>query len=249
MGKRVLGRLAAVAGGGVLALVMATPGYADSLAGINDDHVPTTAANFSPQECTEPFAGLPDNVDGWHFVLPSADGADNFVSLTLTFDTPGGEVVAVIDKRNPHGETDVALSFGSGWSGYIIATGSGDYRHAYMFTEAGWTLTAGSAMIEEATEFGSFNLSHVCAASPGTPPSEPPASQPPASQPPASEPPASQPPATVPPEQEGDDEPELPITGLQTGGLVALGVGLLAAGAAMLVVRRRRNPANLVDEA
>lgn len=245
MGKRVLSRLAAVAGGGVLALAMAAPAYADSPAEINDAHVPTTAADFKTEECTGPFDDLPGNVDGWHFVLPDAGGADNFVSLTLTFDTPGGEVVAVIDERNPQGATDPAVSSGTGWYGYIIATGSGDYRHAYVFTDAGWTLTAGEAVIEEDTEFGAFNLSHVCAGTPGTPPP----SSPPPSEPPASEPPASEPPASEPPEEKDDDEPELPITGLQTGGLVALGVGLLAAGAAMMVVRRRRNPANLVDEA
>lgn len=244
MGKRVLSRLAAVAGGGVLALAMAAPAYADSPAEINDDHVPTTAADFKPQECTDPFDSLPGNVDGWHFVLPNAGGADNFVSLTLTFDTPGGEVVALIDARNLHGADPLVESSGPGWTGYIIATGAGDYRHAYLFTDAGWTLTAGTAVIEEDTEFGAFNLSHVCAGTPGTPPpSSPPTSPPP------SEPPASEPPASAPPEEDGEEEPELPITGLQTGGLVALGVGLLAAGGAMMVVRRRRNLADLVDEA
>lgn len=243
MGRRVLGPLAAAAAGGVLALVTAAPAYADSPANINDAQVPTTAADAdAPQDCSAPFDGLAGNVDGWHFILPSTGGAENFVSLTLTFAEAAAPVV--IDARNLHGADPLAESSGPGWHGYIIATGSGDYKHAYLFTEAGWTLTAGTATIEETTEFATFNLSHVCPGTPGTPsPSAPPSVSP--------SPSVS---ASEPPENGGegggdDDEPGLPVTGLQTGALVALGVGLLGAGAAMMVVRRRRNITDLVDEA
>jgi LPXTG-motif cell wall-anchored protein len=59
-------------------------------------------------------------------------------------------------------------------------------------------------------------------------------------------------------DDEGDDEEQpggaddesdesLPVTGMQVGGLVALGAGLLAAGGAMLFVRRRRSVAGLIE--
>lgn len=50
------------------------------------------------------------------------------------------------------------------------------------------------------------------------------------------------------PSKPGEEKPGLPVTGVQVGGLVALGVALLGGGAAMLVVRRRRDLAGLTEE-
>ena len=47
--------------------------------------------------------------------------------------------------------------------------------------------------------------------------------------------------------EDEEDPDELPVTGAQVGGLLVLAIGLLAAGGAMLFVRRRRNLANLLE--
>jgi LPXTG-motif cell wall-anchored protein len=75
--------------------------------------------------------------------------------------------------------------------------------------------------------------------------------------------PPTTPPTTPPPGENGDDGEDgengeggddgeddngsLPVTGMQVGGLVALGAGLLAAGIVMLAVRRRRDLPGLTD--
>jgi LPXTG-motif cell wall-anchored protein len=102
-------------------------------------------------------------------------------------------------------------------------------KHAFAFSEPGAELTAVSAIVDHDAGTAHekfFNLSHTCTGE--TPPSSPPPSSPPASSPPGM---SSSPPG-------GGD---LPVTGAPLGGLIAVGLGLVAGGAALLYARRRRD--------
>jgi hypothetical protein len=215
-------RLGVVAAAGLaLALGSAPAAWAVSTVSINPAHVPTTAQAFSSHDCSD-FPGITSSQDGWHFVLPAATG-DNFLSVTLTFSTPGGTVTATItssDSSNP--------STGPGWSGYLDNAGAAE-RHAYLVTDAGWTLTAGTAVVSENTD-GYFTLSHTCPGTPTTPTPTPPVTTAP-------------PVTTTAPKPTGG--PDTGGGGSQRGTGVVLGVGAVvlagAAGAGLLVARRRRD--------
>lgn len=222
-------RIARLLGGTALAalaaLAVASPAAADNAAlPINPDHVPKKAANFQGgDQCTAPFDNLDENVDGWHFVLPSQG---SFLSLTLTFGTPDGDVTAVVDdmKDNP--------SSGPGWSGYLDNAGLTD-KHAYVFTDAGWELTAATASVTGEGGQNFFNLSHTCAGTPTEPtPSASPSE-------PGEESPSPSPSSSTP--GGGDGGGDLPKTGVSLGGFAAAGVALLAGGVGLLAVRRRRH--------
>jgi LPXTG-motif cell wall-anchored protein len=238
MGSRWLSRLAvAAAAAGALTLIAATSALADTQISINPKQVPTTADKFGGDDCTGPFANLPDDQDGWHFVLPAASG-DSFTSLTLTFtNLSGGTVTVTITSTDPQNP-----STGSGWSGYIDNAGSsGADKHAYVFTDAGWTLTGGTAMVTGDTGVHpQFVLSHTCA---GTPSEESPSPTPSESE-------------STP--SNGSSTPGgggsttgggggLPVTGSAVGGIVVVGIGLLAAGVALMAVRRRRDLSDLTE--
>jgi hypothetical protein len=147
-----------------LALGGAATAFADAhttTINLHEPHVGSTAEGFQ-QDCQDDkFAERGEDEDAWHFVLP---GQGSFESLTLTFSTLDGNVVATItskDAENP--------STGDGWRGYIDPAGkSGSDKHAYVFTAAGWTLTGGTAEVVDSDE-ERFNLSHVC---PGVPDDE-----------------------------------------------------------------------------
>lgn len=150
---------AAAAFAGGLLLLGATPAHAVSTIPINPGSVPATAAGFGSQECTQ--TGASATRDGWVFVLPGNKGT--FVSLTLTFATPGGPVVFTIP-------TD----------GGTIATGGGTNK-AWLTTPAGWTLVGGSAVINGQSSNGFFVLTHTCPAT--TTPSPSPSTSPPSTPP------------------------------------------------------------------
>jgi LPXTG-motif cell wall-anchored protein len=235
-------RLAMAAAGGALALVMATPAYAQTTIDINDDHVPTTAEDFEEQDCTDDeFANLADDQDGWHFQLGA--GGDNFESLTLTFDTPDGEVIVEITSTSAD-----APSTGPGWSGYISEAGqSGMFSHAWLATEAGWELIAGEATVDEPGTQDFFNLSHTCPGVPVEPtPSPTPTPEPTPTATPEPTPTATAPPTTTTPAPTASPTkgPEMPKTGAPVAGMVAVGAGLLAGGAGLLAVRRRPDSAD-----
>lgn len=232
MSSRWLSRLAvATAAAGVLTIGVASAVWADATININPGQVPTTAKQFGTQECDGPFEGLPGDKDGWHFILPAGAG-DDFLSVTLTFSSPGGTVTATVTSRDPN-----APSTGAGWSGYIAEAGGSDvFRHLWLFTDAGWTLTAGTATVSGTPgQNPQFVLSHTC---PGTPasPSNPPSSPP--SDP--SNPPSS---PGVPPSSGGGGGVGggLPVTGPAIGGAIVLGLGLVGGGIALVMMRRRRN--------
>lgn len=245
MRTRQFSRLAAVAaGGGVLVLVLAAPAVAQTTISINPAHVPTTAEEFDSQDCTGPFADLAEDQDGWHFQLGA--GGDSFTSLTLTYDTPDGEVTAVIVSTDPD-----APSSGPGWSGYLAeAGGSGMVSHAWVTTDAGWTLTAGTATVDNPGSQDTFNLSHTC---PGVPDVEPTPSPTPTPTPtptasptpsptptPTASPTTTPTPAPTPTTTPSPGVPPLPVTGAPVAAVVAVGAGLLAAGLGLLAVLRRR---------
>jgi LPXTG-motif cell wall-anchored protein len=240
MGSRWLSRFAvATAAAGALTLVVATSAWADTKIFVNPAQVPTTALEFGGgDDCIGPLAGLPDGVDGWHLVLPSSSG-DNFVSLTLTFSKPGGgTATAVITSTNSS-----APSTGAGWSGYIDNAGGSD-KHAYVFTDAGWTLTAGEAIVTgDVGKHPQFVLSHTCAdTGSSTPPSNPPSDG--GSSPSDG---GSTPGGGSSSGGGSDTGGGLPITGTAVGGMVVVGIGLLAAGVALMAVRRRRDLSDLTD--
>lgn len=252
MGKRMFARLGVAAAAGALALALASAGPAlanghVATIDINDDHVPTTAADFADRpgqesDCSdEAFGDIESGEDGWHFILPDHSG-DDFVELRLTFSTPDGAVTVTIDQVDPPGSSDPV----EGWRGaHITAAGqSGMFIHAWLITPEGWTLEDAEADVTgDASGPGGkdpfFNLSHVCLGDeePGNGNGTPT--------------PTTTPTTTTTPGDGnggGGDEPELPVTGMQVGGLALLGAGLLAGGIAMMAVRRRRSLASLLDE-
>ena len=238
MGKRSLMRLAAAAAGGILALALAGPALAQDTVHINPGNVPTTADGFGGGDCTDQLADLPENVDGWHFVIGA--GGINFTSLTLTYDTPEGEVIVSIDSTDPESPSTNADPF---WSGFIGEPHNG---HAWVMTEAGWTLTDGEATVDVAGQQEQFQLSHTCAGEPSEEPTPTPSEEPTPT--PSEEPtPAPSEEPTPAPSESPDEKPGLPVTGPGLGGLLVLSGGLFAAGIAMLAVRRRRNLTDVLE--
>jgi len=153
MATVVAATLALALAGALPAAAQVTPNSS-----IQPGQVPTTAKDFETQECDGPFADLDVDEDGWHFIAPGQAG---FVSLELTFSTPSGDVTATItsdDASNP--------SSNDGWSGYFSDAGQNDNHHAWVMTDAGWTLTGGTAVVDEAGQQDFFVLSHTC---PGVP--------------------------------------------------------------------------------
>lgn len=233
-GLRTLQRAAAVSfASGVAVLALAGPALAvDATIPIKDDHVPTTAADFPTHECTDDQLPQKPGEDGWHFVLPAGSPEPAvFVEVRLTFEDEGGaehEVTATIG--NP---TD---------------------KHAIVYTPSGWTLVAGEADITGQVDGkpSEFNLSHTCPGSASPSPSASPTGSPTGS--PTASPtgsptptptgsvvptPSDTPTESVTPSTSPTPPGKLPVTGLAIGGIVLTGLGLVGAGAAMRVLRRR----------
>lgn len=224
--------ITAIAGG--ISLALTTPAWAAATIPLHDDHKNVTAANFH-QECDdERFDGKPADHDGWHFVLPGGPSAGSFTSLTLTF-TDNDDNTIVITIPDP---TDAYPD--------AFYTAGDRTIHAYLFTPAGWTLKDGSAEITGSWNF--FNLSHTCAGEPSDEPSTPPTEEPstPPSEEPSDEPsetpsetPSESPSTTLP--GDDDDKGGLPVTGAAVGVISAIGVALIGSGAALMLLRRRRD--------
>lgn len=223
MAWRKVSLVAAIAG----ALLVATPSIALAATDEIDllqENVTADDPDFDETDgdCVEDtgqggaLEGLEDDQDGWHFVLPEASG-DSFVSLTLNFtDTNDDPVVVQINITAPNPDT------GPGWEGFI---GDPSDSHAWLITDAGWTLVSGTATIEEDGKEPQeiFVLSHTCPGTPDTPEESPTPSRSPST-------------SSTPPGGNG-----LPKTGAGLGGLIGAGIALVAGGAALLVWRRRRD--------
>lgn len=237
-GLRTLQRAAAVSfASGIAVLALAGPALAvDATIPIKDDHVPTTAADFPTHECTDNQLPQKPGEDGWHFVLPSGSPEPAvFVEVRLTFEDATG---ATQTKTIP----------GDGTLGPPSA------KHAIIYTPAGWTLVAGEADITGQADGkpSEFNLSHTCPASASPSPSASPTGSPTGS--PTATPtgsptvtptgsvvptPSDTPTSSVTPSTSPTPPGQLPVTGLAIGGIVLTGLGLVGAGAAMRVLRRR----------
>lgn len=187
----------------------------------------TSDAGGVPQEGREGCPGIPEGMDGWHFVLPGND--TDFVELTVTFE-PGGQQV-------------------------VTDFGPPSDKHAYVASEAGARLVAVEAEVTGGS-LEKFNLSHTCPAgtTPTTPGDEPtdeptevptgtPAPEPSAAEPTASEEPgASETPVTGGGEGgEEDQGDDLAATGSGAPvGALAAGAAVLVGAGGYLVLRRRR---------
>jgi pyruvate/2-oxoglutarate dehydrogenase complex dihydrolipoamide acyltransferase (E2) component len=135
-----------VAAGLIGSLAFAVPAQAQTATiDINPDHLGRTAGYFE-KGCGED-SQLPDdqgaNEDGWVFVLPQGDV---FVDVTAVFADLNG------DEHTLEAE--------------VVTTGnSGNTKHAFVITPAGWTLVDASADIEGPSSF--FNVTHTCPGEPG----------------------------------------------------------------------------------
>ncbi|MEV0274005.1 hypothetical protein AB0H43_34975 [Hamadaea sp. NPDC050747] len=247
--RQRLARVALAAAAAALAgLAFASPAQAATATiPINDGNVPTTAAEFQ-QDCQDVFdffenvfkeepalkakADEDETLDGWHFILPDNSG-DEFVSLELKFSTPDGDVTAKIEGFN-------ADPF---WFGVLGEAGGKSNKHAYLLTEPGWTLVDGSAVVSGTpAEKAKFNLSHTCAGigeSPSPRPSDSATPTPGTSETPSPGTSESTQPGET-PSPSTSPAGGLPVTGVAWGATVLTAVGLIAAGIALVAVRRRR---------
>lgn len=235
-------RLAAAVAGGALALftgaVLAATG---GTAAASED--PTTVDlrqndvtadnpefDLGSGNCEEkPDQGADEDI--WVFVWPG-NSVEELVSLTLNFDSDGD---GTADTTLTEADATKTLDNGT--------------LKVWVSTPTGWTLIDGTSEVIGAPKGEKFNLTHSCAGTTEGPTPTPT-------------------PTPVPTPSEpgngngngngqgggngGDDddsEAGLPVTGMQVGGLAAIGAGLLAAGAvALLAVRRRRSlPAELTE--
>jgi hypothetical protein len=193
-------------------LTLATPAWADTTIYINPGNVPATAADYT-NECQANQGGGPyADKDVWVFNLPGNTGA--FVSVTATWQSPGGPVTKTIP-------TD---------GGAIVTIGT---SKAWIDLPAGWTLLASplpSAVITGTAD--KFVLTHTCPADPGATPSPDP-SDPPGSPDPSGSATPSNGTTTTP----GGD---LPRTGAPIAGMLLTGAITIGGGAAVLWFLRRR---------
>jgi LPXTG-motif cell wall-anchored protein len=171
---------------------------------------------------------IPDDQDGWHFVLPG--NSTDFVKLTVTF-KPGGEQV-------------------------VTSFGPPSDKHAYVASEPGAELVSAVAEVKGG-EVSWFNLSHTCPAESGSSESSTPtASASVSSSASASE--SASPSASASASATdsasasasastsasasatASSGSDLAETGANVGGIAIAAVLLLAAGGALVVLRRRK---------
>lgn len=241
MGKTLLVRLAAVAAGGTLALAAAAPALAHTEpadgfnAVLHDQHHGLLADDDEFDKCDivigdageDAESLVKEGFDVWVFNTSPGEvdsSADPIATVTFNDLDQAVQTVSVPG-------TDFDVWIGPESNPHLVA----------VSVPAGWTLVDGDFNVTGSDKV--VRVTHTCAGVPGEEDDE---------------------------EEEeedgdkgddgdkdedqeqpgGDDESDegLPVTGMQVGGLVALGVGLLAAGGgAMLAVRRRQSLAGLTD--
>jgi LPXTG-motif cell wall-anchored protein len=215
--------------GFALGLVATTPAWATTATTgihLNPGQKGKAATSFE-NSCDQVPGGRRSGFDGWVFVLPG--NAGTLVSLDITFNTGTTDVhVRIPDPKSPYPNG--------------IATNGSD--KGYVVVPAGWTVVDGTGTARNA-KGDKFNVTHVCRGG-GKSESAP------------AEKPSSPAKGTTPEGPESGSGSgggagggaggsgaggggSLPITGTAVGGLVAAGVGLVGAGAALLVMRRRRD--------
>lgn len=174
-------RVAAVLAAGV-ALGMPSAAWADGTATINPGNVPTTAQGAT-HLCEADFGGGPyPGLDVWVFVLP--DLSRDFLSITASFDSDGNGTPDA--TRTAPADGGIADDNGTS-KGWVLAP-------------AGWTLVGATATVTGSNTAGiTFNLTHACPASGGTPQPSPTPSTP------ASPSPSPRPSISITPFGGGDD--------------------------------------------
>lgn len=206
------------------ALALGSPAQAAELSiPINEDHVGKPATYFEEGCGTDSQlpADIGEGNDGWVFVLPG--GNDVFVSVTVTFDD---------------GEGGLHIEQGT-----LVTTGdSGNLKHAYIITPAGWTIESATAVIEGDSTF--FNVTHTCPA-PGeeeSSPAEEPSSPGEETTSPGEE--SSTPGASgTPGEASTSPAAGLTVTGTPLTVALVSAAALAAGGAALFMIMRRRREA------
>lgn len=223
MGTRWWGRLAAVAGtAAAVGLAVASPAWAGTTVDINPGNVPTTAEGHGDHGCD--FGGGPfADKDVWVFVLPgNQDKVGDFVSVTAVFGANGSLTIP----------TD----------GGAIVTDKGTSK-AWITTPAGWTLTGATAVITGTAE--KFNLTHTCPAGGGGQTPTPVPSESATPTPGTSGTPGASVSGTP---GAGTGGGSLPVTGGAVLTTAVLGAALVAGGAVLLAVRRRKEAFAADDE-
>jgi LPXTG-motif cell wall-anchored protein len=215
-------RIAALLGAAcLLALGPTTPAAAATLTDIhlNTGQQGSKATNFE-NNCDQVPGGRQAGVDGWVFVLPGNKGT--LVSLHLTFNDGNANVTVDIP--------------GSSYPNGIVTNGA---DKAYVQLPAGWTIVDGTGKADS-PQGDKFNVTHVCRARGGTPESSP-AKSPSKSPTPSGSKSFGGGGGGANGTDAGAGGGSLPITGTAVGGLVALGLALVGAGVALVVLRRRRD--------
>ncbi len=268
MRHRLFGYLAAAAAAVLVGLGSAAPAYADTQLEINPGNVPTTAAGFQGHSCDQIPGGQPiADEDGWVFVLPDAASKDGrtFVSVTAYFSHDGTTSLVTVTTTpssdgavlNTHGTSKAYVVTPAGWTltnatAMITGVASPDFftlTHTCPAPEASESASPTESASESAsptqsasesaspTESASGSASPTESASGSASPSES-ASGTPGPSGSASQGGGVTPsPSPSPAGQVGG----LPITGVATGGLIALALGLIAAGVALRFWRRRES--------
>jgi hypothetical protein len=224
--------LTAAAIAAVVGAAFATPAYAATVE-LDSAHrqvlareVAQSCAQGTDQLDPRMATGRPDQ-DGWFFEV----GAGDIVSLTVTF-APAG-----VPDGDPTEQVVISGEVADPASPVVFHPAGPFVPHAYVFAPAGWLLVTATAEVERGSR---LILRHACAGQPAaTPPPTPGATPTPTTE--TAAPTAT--PSTPPP----GAAPGLVVTGAQVGGMVVLGAGLLAAGVAMMAVRRRRAVSDLLD--
>jgi LPXTG-motif cell wall-anchored protein len=241
---RRLPRILMPAAAALGALLVATPAAAADPLPLHAAHRGATAGGFGTHSCDQiPAQHQGVGSDGFVFVLPGNDA--NFVSLTLKFQPTAGDPVTVhiADPSDPYPD------------GILNDKGT---SKAWVVVPSGWTLLDGTAEVDNAgTKADDFNLTHTCpgggSPSPSTSPSVSPSpsvstsesSSPSPSDSGSVEGSSAVPsyPVTVTPGPGGGGGGGgggLPVTGVALTTMTMTAAGLIAAGVALLMVRRRR---------
>ena len=242
-----------LAGGAFAALLAAAPAAASTTLPLHAAHRGTTAAGFGTHSCDQiPTADQGPNSDGFVFVLPGHDA--HFLTLTLIFRTTGGNQITVSIPNPSDSYPDGITSNGT--------------SKAWVVVPSGWTLLDGTATVDnDKTKADDFNLTHTCVGSGGSPspspsPSKSPSASPTPSCSPSASPPASPSPSgSASPSSSGTVEGSsaastspsvpagggngggggLPVTGVALTGMTITGAVMVAGGAMLLMMVRRRN--------
>ncbi|MEG3614613.1 LPXTG cell wall anchor domain-containing protein [Isoptericola haloaureus] len=244
--RRPVGRVLGTAAFGVALLL---PGAAIATADVDDD-VRVIAdveddVSPSPGPSDDGYGPPPEPSLTVEVLSPICDGDVPYLVYEVTtegVEPPPSDVRIV--WVNPGGEdvvqSELPLSGRVLWPGAVV-DGSGN-----AVDWPGWRLVDGEWVVGDEFDWVrpsvqvTFEVNPTVTTTVAYPPSTPSCStDPPPGEPPTTEPPASEPPAEAAPPPDGDT-PILPVTGPQLTGLIVLALGLVAGGAAIVVVRRRR---------